>query len=337
MNRRPTILDVAARAGVSKSTVSLVLQRSPQVRAETRLAVERAMGDIGYVYNRAAANLRSSSAGLVGLVVNDLRDPFLTDFATSLQMTLAEAGHATIIANCDEDAELQGRHIGAMIENGVSALVIAPTHGDAGDALDQLLRTGLPVLQVLRQIDTMAEVFPFAGFDYAAGSAKATRHLLQKGAGNVAFVGGFPGRATTRERKSGWRDVIRKEGLEEVALHGKTSRAFGMEMADKLLSDYPDIDGAVCYNDRVALGLMAGFARAGRTVGRDVRVVGFEDLEEASQGWPPLSSVSCDIAQLATETAARLLDWMGQGLRPEADLRLPVRLITRNSSTGDPE
>ncbi|MFO7920477.1 MAG: LacI family DNA-binding transcriptional regulator [Nioella sp.] len=77
MKRRPTIMDVAARAGVSKSTVSLVLQESKQVRAGTRKAVEAAMADLGYVYNRAAANLRSASVGLVGLVINDLRNPSL--------------------------------------------------------------------------------------------------------------------------------------------------------------------------------------------------------------------------------------------------------------------
>ena len=86
MERRPTIVDVAKAAGVSKSTVSLVLQNSPLVRDETRADVRRVMAEIGYVYNRAAATLRSANAGLIGLVINDLRNPFFTEFATSLQM-----------------------------------------------------------------------------------------------------------------------------------------------------------------------------------------------------------------------------------------------------------
>ena len=86
MERRPTIIDVARQAGVSKSTVSLVLQNSPAVRKETRDEVRRAMVEIGYLYNRAAANLRSANVGLIGLVINDLRNPFFTEFATSVQM-----------------------------------------------------------------------------------------------------------------------------------------------------------------------------------------------------------------------------------------------------------
>ncbi|MCB1347311.1 MAG: LacI family DNA-binding transcriptional regulator, partial [Maritimibacter sp.] len=103
MDKRPTIIDVARRAGVSKSTVSLVLQNSPQVRDETRAQVREAMAEIGYVYNRAAANLRSAGAGLIGLVINDLRNPFFTEFATSLQMSLSARGYAAVVANTDED------------------------------------------------------------------------------------------------------------------------------------------------------------------------------------------------------------------------------------------
>jgi LacI family transcriptional regulator len=202
------------------------------------------MAEIGYVYNRAAANLRSASVGLVGLVINDLRNPFFTEFATSLQMTLAAQGYATVIANSDEDPALQAKLVASMIEHGVAALVISPAYGEAGDTFDGLARTGLPVCQVLRKGDERTELFPFASFDYAAGSAAATRHLMEQGARRIAFVGGLPGRAITRERKSGWREVLKAEGVEEIALHGKSSRAFGMQAAEVLLAEHPDVDAA---------------------------------------------------------------------------------------------
>jgi len=334
MKRRPTIMDVAARAGVSKSTVSLVLQGSKQVRPETRRSVETAMAEIGYVYNRAAANLRSASVGLVGVMINDLRNPFFTEFATSLQMALAAEGYATVIANADEDPELQAKLVGSMIEHGISALVISPAYGEPVGTFDQLARTGLPVLQVLRKMDERTDLFPFASFDYASGSARATQHLLDQGARRIAFVGGLPGRAITRERKSGWREVLKAADLEEVALHGKSSRAFGMQAAETLIAEHPEVDAAICFNDLVALGLIAGFARAGRPVGTGFRVVGFDDIEEAAQSWPQLSSVSCDIAGFARDTAARLLGWMVEGARPEPEIRSPVRLVARASSLG---
>ena len=117
MDKRPTIIDVAVLAGVSKSTVSLVLQNSPLVKQQTRDEVRHAMVQLGYVYNRAAANLRSPNAGLIGLVINDLRNPFFTEFATSLQMALSARGFATVIANTDEDPDLQAQVVGAMLEH----------------------------------------------------------------------------------------------------------------------------------------------------------------------------------------------------------------------------
>ena len=107
---------------VSKSTVSLVLQNSPLVRAETRADVRQAMADLGYVYNRSAAQLRQSNTGLIGLVINDLRNPFFTEFATSVQMALSDAGFAAVLANTDEDPKLQQRAIAGMVAAPVSSV-----------------------------------------------------------------------------------------------------------------------------------------------------------------------------------------------------------------------
>ena len=130
MNKRPTIVDVARHAGVSKSTVSLVLQNSPLVRTSTRDEVEKSMGALNYVYNRSAANLRGADVGLIGLVINDLRNPFFTEFAASAQMTFASRGYATVIANTDENPSIQTQVIASMIEHGVSGFLISPTYVD---------------------------------------------------------------------------------------------------------------------------------------------------------------------------------------------------------------
>ncbi len=332
MNRRPTILDVAAKAGVSKSTVSLVLQNSRQVKDETRDAVRAAMAEIGYVYNRAAAQMRSQSAGLVGLVINDLRNPFFTEFATVLQMTLAAKGYATVIANSDEDADLQAKLVGSMIEHGVSALVVSPAYGDGGAAFDQIERAGLPAIQVLRKTDPRTGLFPFASFDYAAGSALATRHLMTQGGERIAFVGGIEGREITEERKSGYLAEMKRAGADPVTLHGRSTRAFGVEAAQDLIE--LDVESVVCFNDLVALGLHAGFARAGVAVGTDVRIVGFDDIEDCALVWPQLSSVACDIDGFARATADRLLAWMQDAEPPPPEHRAPVELVARASSTG---
>lgn len=331
MTRRPTILDVAKAAGVSKSTVSLVLQGSELVREETALSVREAMARVGYVYNRAAANLRSASTGLIGLVINDLRNPFFTELAATMQMRLAERGYATVIGNSDEDPARQAQLVRSMIEHGVAGLVISPTFGDPGPILGQIAAAGIPSLQVLRRIEGSEGGMPFASFDYIAGSAAATRHLLDQGATRIAFLGGRAERPITVERASGYLAEMAAAGLAPRLIHGPITRSEGRAAADGLP---PDVQAVLCFNDLVALGLMNGLARAGRQVGRDIRLVGFDGIAECAEVWPALSSVSCDIAHFGDDTSGRLLRWLDKGVVPPPEIRAPVTLIARASSLG---
>jgi len=330
---RPTIIDVAKAAGVSKSTVSLVLQNSSVVSAKTREDVRKAMADLGYVYNRAAANLRSAQVGLVGLVINDLRNPFFTEFATAVQMAISEAGYATVLANTDEDPALQARTISAMIEHGVSGFIISPAYGDEEATFGPLERAGIPAMQVLRKVSPRTDLFPFASPDYAAGGRLAAQHLIDTGARRIVFAGGIEGRAVTQERLSGYRAVLAENGMEPQVFAGRPTRAFGRECAQWCI-DQPGIDAAVCFNDLVALGMISGFASRDRRVGRDFRLVGFDDIEDAAQSFPPLSSVQCGIAGFGQDMAATLMRWLAEGVKPPPETRTPVQLVLRGSSLG---
>lgn len=334
MNKRPTIIDVAKVAGLSKSTVSLVLQNSPLVKADTRKLVEEAMASIGYVYNRAAANLRTANVGLIGLVINDLRNPFFTEFATSAQMAFSENGYATVIANTDENPALQAQVVSSMIEHGVSAILISPTYGNEEFTFGPLVKARIPALQVLRQADARTDLFPFSSFANREGGRLATRHLIDCGARRIAFVGGQQDRSVTLERMGGYLEAMAEAGLEPFMHHGRQTRAFGDEAATLLCRDHPGIEAAVAYNDLVGLGMLSGFLRAGRRVGSEFRLVGFDDIEQCAQAWPPLSSVRCDIAAFARNSAKSILDWLERGIHPAAESRAAVHLTVRASSIG---
>lgn len=334
MERRPTIVDVARVAGVSKSTVSLVLQNSPLVRDEKRKLVRAAMDELGYVYNRSAANLRSSNVGLIGLVINDLRNPFFTEFATSLQMALSARGYATVVANTDEDPRVQAQVVSAVIEHGVSALIISPAYGEEASTFETIARAGIPTMQVLRRVDPRVDLFPFAAPDYFEGGRLATEHLLSTGARHIAFVGGLEGRAVTQERMAGYQQALSAAGTEPFFIGGRSSRAFGRQAAVDLAAAHPEIDAAICFNDLVALGMLSGFARIGRKVGAGFRIVGFDDIEECSDVYPSLSSVRCDIAAFGKSTAATVLSWLEDGAAPPPETRTTVELMIRESSNG---
>lgn len=332
MPKRPTILDVAAHAGVSKSTVSLVLQESALVKEDTRALVLASIAALGYVRNRAAATLRGSGSGLVGLVINDLRNPFFTEFAASAQRAFAERGFATVIADSEEDAAMQNRVVLSMLEHDVSALMLSPSYGDADATFEAIARAELPALQVLRRAQTPVAPLPFFSHDYEHGSELAAAHLLDQGLTRIAFVGGIADRPITAERMSGYVRQMRERGLAVTCLHGRPSRSFGRDAAHKLLAEQPEIDAAICFSDMAALGMAVGLAEAGRTVGRDFFLVGFDDIEEARLSYPPLTSVRCDVDRFGKEGAAMLLNWIETGTPPAAEQRLPVELMVRASS-----
>jgi LacI family transcriptional regulator len=333
MARRATIRDVAEKAGVSKSTVSLVLQGSPAVRAETRQAVEQAIEALDYVRNRAAAALRGAHSGRVGIVVNDLRTPFVTDFVAAAQQALAERGLAALVATAGEDPSAEQRAVRLALEQDVAGLLIAPCHGSGAKVFDTLLAAKLPVIQVLRQGDARLEQLPFHSLDYAIGSHLAAQHLLDQGLRRIAFVGGHAGHQIARERASGYRDVLQVHGARPVTFHGGATRAFGREAMALIAEKHVDMQAALCINDEVALGMSEMAARLGGSIGRDFYLVGFDDIPECVQADPPLSSVRCDVAGFARRSVEHLTRWIDAGTRPPDLLRQPVQLQVRASST----
>jgi LacI family transcriptional regulator len=245
-------------------------------------------------------------------------------------MALAARGYAAVVANTDEDPDLQAQVVDAMIEHGVSAMILSPAY-DSEASFAAISRAGLPAVQVLRRVVDSASC-PFSAPDYAAGSRLAARHLLDAGARQIAFVGGLEGRAVTRDRMSGYLSVLADAGIAPVVISGRSTRAFGLDAAGRLARDHPDVDAAICFNDLVALGLLAGSARIGRGVGPGFRVVGFDDIEECAETYPGLSSVRCGISRLGKEIAGSVLDWLEGGAAPPAEALTPVELVVRESS-----
>ena len=249
-------------------------------------------------------------------------------------MALSQRGYATVIANTEEDPMLQAQVVGSMIEHGVSAMVISPTYGAEETTFDPLVRAGLPVMQVLRKVDARVDLFPFTAPDYTKGGEIAAQHLLDNGAQHIAFVGGQEGRAVTQDRMAGYLSALQGRGLRPLALHGRATRAFGRATALDLARSHPQVDAAICFNDLVALGMLSGFAEQGRPVGRDFRIVGFDDIEDCAQAYPALTSVHCDIAGFGAGVAQTILAWLEDGTLPPPQVHTPVRLIVRASSTG---
>lgn len=150
--RRVTVTDLAREAGVSRSTVSLVLRKSPLVKRETGRRVEEAIDRLGYVYNRNAANLRRRSSDVVAMVINDLTNPFFAELAVGLEEALQAAGCVSLMANTGENPECQRRVMDTMREHGAAGFVLCPAMGTDTAQAAATADWNAPVIHVMRRV-----------------------------------------------------------------------------------------------------------------------------------------------------------------------------------------
>jgi len=330
--RKPTISDVAEVAGVSKSTVSLVVRNNPIVSENARARVHEAMVELGYVYNRSAANLRMASSSAIGVIVNDLTNGFFAELAVAMDMIVQSAGYVQVMANTCESIDRQREVIASMREHGVSGMIITPVHGTVADDLRPLVDSGMPIVVAIRDIPGLKAIRVVP--ENRKGTFEAGRHILSLGHRRVGFLGGFADTAVFQARLQGLKDALGGAGIaleDRYILPSNASRAGGRE-AMRALLELPDRPTAcVCINDAVAFGACDGLRRAGIEPGRDFGVIGFDDVAEASCAVPALTTVSVDPQGLGRRVAQLLLRQVSAGRVERELVTTPTRLVIRES------
>lgn len=329
---RATIIDIARIAGVSKSTVSLVLKNSALVKGETRAKVEAAMGEVGYVYNRAAANLRTSRSNFVGMVISDLNNSFFSELATGIEDAFYKAGYVPILANTNEDSVREARVLQSMREQGVAGVIISPTGAGDRDMLLEFKRSNIPLVTIARRIDD--DELTYIGQDNINGVRKACDYLISLGHRSIAFLGGPISSGTCQERRQGYAQALQGAGItvdEELMIDSTPTRQGGATAAIKMLAQGKKVTAAVCFNDIVAFGAMNTLAAHHIEVGRDFSIIGFDNIGESEFYKPPLTTVSAHTRALGAQGAQILLNMITNPRIPVQALIEPIELIVRES------
>jgi LacI family transcriptional regulator len=329
---RVTLVDVARHADVSRATASLVLRDSPLVADETRLRVQDSMRQLGYVYHRAAATLRTRRSHTVGLVVPDITNPFYAELTVGVEEQLDEANHVVMLANTAESLDKQERLLAAVHENNADGVLFCPAEGTSRATIDSLRDRHLPVVLLVRYLFDVA--IDYVGADNVLGAALAVEHLIAHGHRRIAFIGGPGASSARRDRLRGYRDAMARHGLpvdEALLPTSPSTRDGGHAAIGGLLTLADPPTAALCYNDVVAFGVMLGLQAAGRVVGCDVAVVGFDDIAEAALWYPALTTVSVEPRRIGAEAAGLLLERIAYPDEPSRRIILPPTLAVRAS------
>lgn len=338
MNRqRVTLLDVADKAGVSKSTVSLVLQRDERVKSETRERVEAAINALGYVYNRKAAALRSSKPDFVGVIVNDFGLSYPALVAASLEEAVFASGLTPMLAGCSDSIERQSRLVQTYREHNIGGLVLCPAPETDSNWLESLRRNGCPVVCVMREVAFSQA--PVVVADNELGMRLATQHLLDLGHRKIAMLGGHSNTSDFHQRVNGYLQAMKGTGVsvpEGWIVPMQQGRDAGQVAIATLREAHSDVTAVVCFSDVLAYGVYRFCQEQGIQVGRDLAVVGFDDNPDSRLVWPPLTTVRVSaesIGQEAWQLMARYL--AGEDVAGERRV-IDVELVVRNSCGSNP-
>jgi LacI family transcriptional regulator len=328
---RTTVKDIARHAGVSPATVSLVLRKSPLVADVTRARIESSIDTLGYVYHRAAANLRTRLTHTVGMIVCEITNPFYAELTAGIDEALDKAGWIAFLANTDESPSRQDRFVTRLREQRVDGVIIAPAEGTRAEAFTRWRSQGLPVVQVLRRVGRRPGDHVSA--DFKLGMTLAVEHLLRLGHRRIAFVGGARSVSTARDRTDSFRAILSRFGAPVGPIVAcLPTREDGVRAVRQLFAGRPDDPTAViCHNDLCAIGVMLGLADRGLAPGREVAVIGFDNIPEGALHRPALTTVAIGAREIGREAAELLLRRITSPEGEPETIILPPKLVVRAS------
>jgi LacI family transcriptional regulator len=303
----PTIIDIARLADLSKSTVAMALKHSPLIKPETSARVWKAAQELGYVYNRSAASLRQKTSNIVGLVIHDLSNPFFVEMLIGAERILLDAGYLTLMAHTSERLDIQTKVLNSMREHNAAGIIMCPAFQTPPSLLADLQAWSMPLVVVMRPLDDAH--CDTVGCENVSGMAAATRHLISLGHRRIGFIGRKVGSNVSEARVEGYREAMREAALpvnEDWIQDVPITSSGGRQGIALLAMTNPQPTAVVCYNDAVALGVLNELDSLGKRAGRDLAVVGFDDIAAAAHTSPPLTTMSVGPAHLG-EIASRIL------------------------------
>jgi LacI family transcriptional regulator len=331
MMKRSTINDVAKKAGVSKATVSHVLNNTRFVEEETKKRVLQVIQDIGYRPSNVARSLTTNQTNTIGIVISDASNYFFGEILRGLEDILRQSGYGLVVCNTDETLEREAEYLNYLLGQRVDGIIAAAT----SQRWDVFLRMDMqhtPVVFMDRTFE--GQEGPFVGVDNTAAARLAVEHLIKDGHKNIGILAGLQRLSTMRERLAGYRQALQEAGLPvvnswvvESALDIESAR----EAALNILSSPSRPTALFINNNILSLGTLLALRELSLRCPRDISLIGFDDHPWAQVSDPPLSVVHQPLRELGHTAAKLLLSLIRGESVPQYQFILKCDLILRES------
>lgn len=329
----PTIIEVAALAGVSTATVSRVLSQPERVSTQTRERVLEVVQSVGYMPNVAARTLRTLRAAKILLTVPDISNPFFASVIRGAEEAARDAAYSVVVGDTRHDAQVEDQYAEMLSRREVDGLIFL------GHRLPESLRPLLARQGASAPIVNGCEYSPDIGvpsvhIDNAAAGEDAVEHLIGLGHRNIGVITGPPISPLTRDRLAGAMRAAERHGLRDRLLvrSGDYSAPSGFAQASDLLAQR--VTAIFCFSDEMAIGAISAISQAGLSCPEDVSVVGFDDLPLARFFQPALTTIAQPKGQIGRQAVELLVNILRGAENSTRQITLPHELIVRRSTTA---
>lgn len=327
---RVTLNQVAKEVGLSSAAVSMALRGHTRISEATRKRVAEVAGELGYVYNRNAAKLRTGQSDTIGIIISDIANPFYGELVAGIDEVIAATGKISFLFTTRDNSSRQQQLLTRLREQSVDGMIICPAPGTDEELLKQISGWGIPSVQMLRCASE--QLGDYVSADYKSGIAALCQHLVNLGHTRIAFIGGNLDHSATRQRLRGFEETLKKHQLEPASvIRCPITREAGKAAIKQLMQQDAPPTAAICYSDTVAFGVLSGLREVGLTPGKDVAVTGFDDVDEARDSWPPLTTAISHPRAIGREAGKLLLRRIKDPEAPARRIIIPTETIIRSS------
>lgn len=324
---RPTILDVAERAGVSKSLVSLVMRKSPHVSDAKRAAVLKAADELGYRPNAVARSLVRRRSYLIGVMLSNVHNPFFADVVDSIEERAVANGYRALFNSGKRVPRREQRALETLLELQTDGLILAGTLLDAKTINESAARVPIAVISRVMRSDRVDTVTG----DDRVGPRLAVDHLVALGHRRIAHIDGGKG-AGARTRRGGFLTAMRRHGLDPISVGGSYTEEGGVAGVSELVANDRHPTAILAANDLAALGVLQALSEMNRVVPDDVSLIGYDNAWLAELRLLSLTTIDQARHELGATAVELLIDRLDRGRKTARHVVVAPSLVVRDTT-----
>lgn len=331
--KKITMLDIAKKAGVSKATVSMVLnKRDHCISEETKQKILKLAKELNYIPNSLARGLSTKKTGTIGIILPDITNPFFASIARAIEDSANLLGYNVMFCNADNEIDKELEYIKLLISKLVDGVIFI-AGGESKSSVEMLKSNNIPFVLVDRYMESYKDEYGVYLLN-EAGVIQGIEYLYNKGNRRIAFVKGHEHLQISNERLKGYKRAMNKYGIydEKLIFKGDFNIEGGIKATEAILKDLGKVDAIFYSNDIMALGGMKVLLRKGFKIPEDIRIMGFDNIDICEIFEPELTTIAQPIYDMGRESCKLLIDVINNLSIEKKQIYFDTELIIRKTT-----